>query len=155
VGAAAALEATSAITLALGRQLDRVIDPVDVAAGTGKLCASPWSFYCDNVHAAVQVALSRGASVLVVGQPRLPHAPATRHAWQQRALAEMLAREFASEPRVSYLDLGGAADLSRTEITYDGMHLNPAANATVASQLAGPLAEVVRRHRQRLEAGRP
>jgi len=99
------------------------------------------------VGAAVRFAIDRGKSVLVVGQPRLAYGQAERHAWQQRALAEMLAHDFNGDPRVRYVDAADAVDLSDNSVASDGLHLSRDANATVAARLAGPVGEMVKARR--------
>jgi hypothetical protein len=139
---AGALEATSAFAEALSSQLGRIIDPVEAAPHTGPGCGGPWSYYCGAVGAAVRFAVDRGKSVLVIGQPRLAYGEAERHASQQRALAEMLAREFDGNPRVRYVDVGDAVDLSKQSVAFDGLHLNRDANAAVAARLVEPVREL-------------
>lgn len=143
---AAALDATSAFAAALERQIGRIVDPVESAPHTGQGCGAPWSHYCGAVGAAVRFALDRGKSVLVVGQPRLAYGEAERHASQQRALSEMLAREFGGAARVRYVDLADAVDLSRNDLAFDGLHLSREANAMVAARLVEPLQQVVAVH---------
>jgi hypothetical protein len=146
---ATALDATSAIAEALNRQLDRIVDPVDVAPHQGTGCGAPWSHYCNSLDAAIRYARDRGKLVLVIGQPRLAYGEAERHASQQRALSEMFAREFAGDSRVRYVDLGDAVDLSNNQIAFDGMHLSAAGNATVAEQLVGPLRPMIGMRREK------
>jgi hypothetical protein len=55
----------------------------------------------------------------------------------------MIAREFQSDPRVAYASLAELLDVSNPDITFDGMHLNPAANAQVADALVEPLLRAV------------
>jgi len=133
---AAALDATSAVAEALNRTLDKLVDPVESGPHTGPGCAAPWSHYCGSVAAAVQFALERGKIVLVVGQPRMQYGEKERHASQQRALSEMMTRDFAGNHRVRYVDLGDAVDLSDNSIAFDGMHLNARGNGMVAARLA-------------------
>ena len=135
---ATALEATSAFAEALSVQLGRLIDPVEAAPHTGAGCGAPWSYYCGAVGAAVQFAIERGKSVLVIGQPRLAYGQAERHASQQQALAEMLARDFGGNPRVRYVDVADAVDLSDQSVAFDGLHLHRDGNARVAARLVEP-----------------
>ena len=144
---AGALDATSVFAEAIERQLGRIVDPVEAAPHTGPGCGAPWSNYCGAIGAAVRFALDRGKSVLVVGQPRLAYGEAERHASQQRALAEMLAREFGGNTRVQYVDLADAVDLSNNSLAFDGLHLSREANAIVAAQLVAPVRELVAVHR--------
>ncbi len=140
---AAALDATAAIADAFNRSLDSIVDPVESRPHTGPGCPSPWSHYCRSVSAAVQYALSHGKRVIVIGQPRLRYRTAyspdnsfERHTSQQRALSEMLARDFAGDGRVRYLDMGNVVDTSDVSLAFDGMHLNARGNGIVAAALA-------------------
>ena len=144
---AGALDVTSAFAAALERQIDRIVDPVQTTPHTGPGCGAPWSHYCGSVGAAVRFARDRGTSVLVVGQPRLPGHEAERHGSQQRALAEMLAREFGGNPRVRYVDVADAVDLSNSSYAFDGLHLSREANAMVAARLVEPVKQIVAAHR--------
>lgn len=144
---AGALDATSAFASALERQLGRIVDPVEAAPHTGPGCGAPWSHYCGSVGAAVRFALDRGKSVLVVGQPRLAYGEGERHGSQQRALAGMLARDFAGDSRVRYIDLADAVDMSDIKLAFDGLHLSREANAMVAARLVEPLRQMVASHR--------
>jgi hypothetical protein len=140
---ASALERTSDFADALGRQLGRIVDPVEIATHTGSGCAPPWSQYCGAVSSGVRAALARGAAVLVIGQPRLPGREGERHASQQKALAEMMAREFAGDARVRYLDIWDAANLNDSSVTGDGLHLLRDANIAVAARLVEPVRQMV------------
>lgn len=140
---AGALEATSVIADALGRQLGRVIDDVHPAPHSGAGCGAPWSYYCGAMSAAVRFALDRGKAVLVIGQPRLGYGQSERHAWQQRELAAMLAKDFGGNPRVRYVDAADAVDLTNSDVASDGLHLNREANAAVAARLVEPVREMV------------
>jgi hypothetical protein len=141
---AAALEATSAITEALNRQLDRLVDPPDTGPHTGPGCASPWSHYCGSVAAAIRFARERQKDVLVIGQPRLSYEGSTeRHASQQRALAEMIARDFGNDAHVRYADFGSVISTSDVSIAFDGMHLNAKGNGIIAEHLAPLVREML------------
>lgn len=140
---ASALERSSDFADALHRQLDRLVDPITVTAHTGPGCAPPWSHYCGAVAAGVRFALERGATVLVIGQPRLPGTDGVRHASQQQALAAMLARDFSGHSRARYVDVADAVDLSSHTVTRDGLHLLRDANAIVAARLAGHVKQMV------------
>jgi hypothetical protein len=140
---AAALDVSSSFAEALGRQLDRLVDPVDAAPHSGPGCGAPWSHYCGSVGAAIRYALERDKLVLVIGQPRLPHTEAERHASQQRALSAMIAAEFAGNPRVRYIDLADAVNLEDSRLAIDGLHLNRDGNAMVAKRLVEPVRELV------------
>jgi hypothetical protein len=144
---AGALDATSVFAEALERQIGRIVDPAEAAPHTGPGCGAPWSQYCGAVGAAVRFAVDRGKSVLIVGQPRLAYGQAERHASQQQALAAMLARHFGGNPRVRYVDVADAVDLSNNSVAFDGLHLSRDATAVVAARLADPLREMVATHR--------
>lgn len=144
---ASAMEASSAIADALGRQLDRLIDPVEVGAHSGPGCGAPWSHYCNSVASAVRLAREWGKLVLVVGQPRFAYGEAERHASQQKALADMMARDFGSDRGVAYVDLFDAVKLDDGSATFDGLHLTRPANGIVASRLVGPVGALVDAYR--------
>ena len=136
---AVAMETTAAVTQSLGRQLARFSD-LDVSLRhDGPGCAPPWQHYCSAVAAAVRSALARQASVIVVSQPRLQGDRAERHASQQRALAGMLARDFAGELRLRHVDASEAVDLSSQAVSFDGLHLNREGNSKVAAVLVEPI----------------
>jgi hypothetical protein len=146
---AVALETAAAVTQSLDHQLGRFSD-LDVSLPhDGSGCAAPWQHYCGAVTAAVRVALARQASVVVVSQPRLQGERAERHAAQQRALAEMLARDFSGEPRLRRVDASDAVDVSSQAVSFDGLHLNRDGNTKVAAALVEPIRALVdsRRHR--------
>lgn len=137
---AAALEAAATVTASLGRQLDRVSGGTPAFVATGEAgCATPWVHYCESVYAATKYALSQGKAVLVVAQPLLKNDRASVHESQQQALAAMMSRNFDAEPRVRYVDLRGAVDLSHPELAFDGMHLNLAGNTVIAKALLAPV----------------
>ena len=150
---AAALDVSSAFAEALGRQLDRIVDPVDAAPHSGAGCGAPWSHYCGSVGAAIRYALEHGKLVLMIGQPRLPHKEAERHASQQRALSAMIATEFGGDPRVRYIDLADAVDLANNGLAFDGLHLNREGNAMVAQRLVDPVRALITA--RRAAAGSP
>ena len=54
----------------------------------------------------------------------------------------MIARHFANEPRVRYVDLRDAVDLKDATIAFDGMHLNRDGNARIAVGLAPAVREL-------------
>ena len=145
---AVAMETTAAVTQSLDRQLGRFSDLDAAPRLDGSGCAPPWRHYCNAVAAAVRFALARQAAVVVVSQPRLLGDRAERHASQQRALGEMLARDFAGEPRVRHVDASGAVDLSSQAVTFDGLHLNRDGNTKVAATLVEPIGTLIdaRRH---------
>jgi hypothetical protein len=141
--AAAALETTANVTQQINHQFGRFSDPNLSRPHDGPGCAAPWQEYCRNVAAAVRFALARQASVVMISQPRLVDDREPRHASQQRALAAMLARDFAGEPRLRYVDAGDAADLSSQTVTFDGLHLNRVGNMQVADRLVEPIQNLI------------
>jgi hypothetical protein len=135
---AAALDTVAQVTKSLGAQLGRLstIEAPAYARVSTIGCSFPWVNYCDSIHAAVREALSRGRRVTVVGQPRMSTPVTAVHARQQNMVAEMIRREFANEPRVAYVDLGDAVDLTDTNLSFDTMHLNADGNRRIAEALA-------------------
>ncbi len=91
-----------------------------------------WSFYCGLVKNAVQLALSKNLEVLVVTEPYVD----AEHMDQQKALREMIAREFGNQPLVTYVDLGSVVDPTRSDVGNDGFHLNTMGNRVIAEKLA-------------------
>jgi lysophospholipase L1-like esterase len=139
-GTAAGLEAFADITATLERQLGRLtdVDAVETAAVTTS-CDREWDFYCRHMRNAIREALARGARVLVVGQPYISDG----HVRQQRALEDMVGREFGNDPRVRTVNLGRAIDLRDPALAWDGMHLTAAGNARVADLLVSPVLSVL------------
>jgi lysophospholipase L1-like esterase len=142
----AALQAASNLSKALGRQLERLATEEPSTEPSGKSgCPPPWVRYCDFTSAAVEFATSRGDSVIVAAQPQLvSDAGRDRHASQQRALADLAARVFGSNPRVRFVDLSTAIDLSDTAYAFDGMHLTREGNVLIAQALVEPLLALAR-----------
>jgi hypothetical protein len=141
---AAALETTATVAQTIDRELGRLSDLQVSPRHDGPGCAPPWSHYCAAVAAAVRFALAEKASVVVVSQPRLLGDRAERHLSQQRALAEMLAHDFAGEPRLRHVDASHAVDLSSQAVTFDGLHLNRDGNMKVAETLVEPIRDLVK-----------
>ena len=103
-------------------------------------CTFPYVSYCESVAAAVRFGLARGKAVVVGSQPRSPGEKSVeRHARQQEMLARMLATHFGGDSRVVWADFSRLVDLHSVEVTFDGMHLKPEANATVAAALVEPV----------------
>ncbi|MGE0040291.1 MAG: SGNH/GDSL hydrolase family protein [Vicinamibacterales bacterium] len=132
--------------LRISRELERQIGRLTPEAAASDPSASPsdcgerWGFYCGQIHDAVSYALTRGKTVFVVTQPYI----SDQHVAQQSALAGMLRRQFADDPRVHYVNLGRTLALTDRTLCYDGMHLTPAGNARVADALAAAIAEAGR-----------
>ncbi len=143
---AAALKAASDLSRALGRQFEKLAAEEPSTEATGKSgCAAPWAHYCDFTHVAVEYATARGDSVVVAAQPLLVSEPGRdRHVSQQRALADLAARVFSTNPRVRFVDLSNAIDLSDTAYTFDGMHLTREGNVLVAQALVDPVLALAR-----------
>jgi hypothetical protein len=55
-----------------------------------------------------------------------------------------LSREFGDNPRVRYVDVGDAVDLSDQSVAFDGLHLFRDANAKVAARLIEPVRQMVK-----------
>ncbi len=135
---AAALDAMAKVTNSLGAQLGRLsnVEAPAYARVSRIGCSYPWVNYCDSVHGAVRYALSQRKNVIVVGQPRMSTNVAVGHAKQQHMLGTMIRSEFAGDPRVVYVDLGGVVDLTDPAFSFDAMHLNADGNRKVAEALA-------------------
>jgi hypothetical protein len=143
---ATALEALSNATLAMGDQLDKVAaksgtSPVANVAG----CEAPWIHFCDSIHRAVTYARGRGAGVVVAAPPAGQGGDLGARLDHQRAqLAAMLSRHFGGDRAIQYVDLSGAVDLHDASVSFDGMHLGPDGNRTIAGQLVEPVLAVAR-----------
>jgi len=94
-------------------------------------CSTRWQDYCHGVAAGIDAALARHSAVIVASQPYL----SDLHRGQQRDLREMIARRYGSNPRVRYVDLGDAVDLTDPTLCWDGMHLLAEGNARIARGL--------------------
>ena len=64
-------------------------------------------------------------------------------------MSDMLERKFGGDPRVAYVNLGNAVDVSDPELSFDRMHLTFKGNDRIASALVEPVARVVERARAR------
>ena len=149
---AAALQAISAMTRALDGQLarDGVVPPPAIKESESALgCTDPYVTFCESVAAAVRHGLGRGHGMVVAAQPRaIGDVSGPRHQHQREMLASMVQREFGREARVVWADCSTAVDLASVDVTFDGMHLKPDANAMVAAALVEPVvraAEAARR----------
>ena len=70
------------------------------------------------------------------------------HVAQQSALRTMLARRFASDAAVGYVNLGDRLDLEDVRLSFDHMHLTVAGNQQIAEALVEPvIAAAARRQR--------
>ena len=96
------------------------------------------------VRIALRAGLSRGKGVVVGSQPRAIGGRSLElHARQQEMLGAMMSRVFGNEPGVSWADLSKLVDLHSPDVTFDGMHLKPQANATVGAALVDFVLKVV------------
>lgn len=143
--AAAAIDTAATVGESVGRQLSRLSPQVskEVQNRSDAGCAAPWSMYCQSVLRAIQSALARGQRVAVGSQPIATDLRTERHNHQQQALADMLARRFANDPRVIHIDLRQAIDLSDTMLSFDAMHLTAAGNRLAAERMSKALAPLV------------
>jgi hypothetical protein len=139
---AGALQAIADVSRALDTQLSTVpTTPTPATPSESSLgCSHPYVFYCESVAAAVRFGLANGKGVVVGSQPRLPAGrPRELHTLQQAMLAKMLAQNFGSDKRVVWADMSSLVDLQSIDVTFDAMHLKPAANATVAAAFVDPV----------------
>ena len=138
---AAAMEAATTLSESLSRQLNRVETEAPKAASTSGVagCASPWIHFCDSVYLAVRHALDGGRVVIVVSPPSSPESASNPLPRQQRALTAMIAARFADTPRVRFVDVSQAVDLSDPDVSFDGMHLSVDGNRIVAKRLVEPV----------------
>ena len=133
---------------ALGSAMSAVADATSgLSSSSGALSAVPsnppvddeciqrWRRYCGSVRDAIEWSLAHGKRVVFVTQPYV----SDLHVEQQANVAAMLRARFGQEPRVRYVDLGRAIDLSDRAIAYDGLHLVASGNDTIASQLVEPV----------------
>ena len=151
-GAAGFLNAAASVGNVLENQLGMLSEaparsmPDDAQTG----CAWPWTFYCRSMLVATDYALSRGAKVLVTGQPHLPPDTSgfTRHRQQQEQLVGMLQRKYTNDARVRYFALDKVVDVTNEKLSFDSMHLTKEGNQVVASTLADPVSEMIAQVRQ-------
>jgi len=142
---AAILQSAAAIGESLDRQFDRVVSqsaatpPVTGANG----CDGTWRAYCELVHDAIKFARNRHMQVLFVTPPYLlGDQVRAANITQQREVAEMIQRDFASDADVRYVNLGYAIDLADPALSFDRMHLTFEGNARIANALARPLLDL-------------
>ncbi len=143
---AGALEALSGATLALANQLDKVTAKAAPQAPAGdEKCERPWRHFCDSMYRSVKYARDRGVAVLVIAQPnRLEGEMWARFDDQRRHLEAMVARDFGSDPGVRFADLSRAVNPTDTQVSFDGMHLNPEGNRRIAQALVEPVIALAR-----------
>ena len=139
---ASVLEAASRIGDSMGDQIDRWHADGPQASSTGEAgCSHPWMLFCDSVQRAVRDVLARGKRVIVTSQPRMTDPRV--HDQQRHALADLMSRQFANDPRVVFLDLGSAVDLSDRNYSFDEMHLGLDGNRVVAAAFVDPVRAIV------------
>jgi hypothetical protein len=127
--------APEALAGAEPRPAPLLLDGSDDASCSGKSAA-----YCSAMIETVRAGLRQGSDVVVATPPYL----SARHEEQQQSLAEALAREFGSERRFQYVDLGRAIDLRDSTLSADGVYATPAGMRLVAKRLADAMLERVR-----------
>ncbi len=133
---AGALEAATAISDALSRQLDRLSEAPAAGRVLGAECQPPWSHYCASVVRAIDYARSMGAKALVATQPIYPAEKNVREeGGQQAGLRAAIDARFGHDRQVRFLDLSRAIDLSDPQLSFDSMHLGPAGNLRLAQAL--------------------
>ena len=103
-------------------------------------CEGASAGYCGAMIETVRVGLQQGSDVFVAAAPVV----SARQEQQQRSLAAALARAFAGERRVHYVDLGRAIDVRDPELASNGVYPTPAGSRILASQLAEAMLEPIR-----------
>jgi hypothetical protein len=119
---------------ALERQL-QTVSPNEKGPKRDAIRFEHWEYYCSSLQHAIDYALSRGKQVFVVSEPFKDE----RQTQQQQAVRAMLGRQYPNNPRVHYLTMETAVDLSDKALCFDGLHLTAAGNARVAERLAADL----------------
>jgi len=105
-----------------------VDNKVKDAPGEWKDQKNPWAFYLYFTDQSIQIALSQGGQVLLLGQPRI----GSWHQEQQDALRKFWKEKYSKNSSVAYLDLAKALDLKDPELAPDGMHLSYAGHQKLA-----------------------
>lgn len=140
---AAALDAVASMTKALDGQLQNSASPPLPATKEQESqlgCKHPYVTYCESVASGIRFGLTRGKAVVVSLQPLSPGEKSRpMHERQQQMLGAMVTREFGGEARVVWADFSRLLDLTNIDVTFDGMHLKPNANAAVAAALVEPV----------------
>lgn len=98
--------------------------------------------YCQSIAAAVDLARTKGAQVLVATQPYVLGSRRTDHIRQQQDVEAMLARTYARDANVSYVNLGRVLDLSDERLSGDAMHPTGEGDARTAAALARPVLQM-------------
>ena len=143
-----ALRTAGEIGQSLEQQLGRIAvePPRHVGAVDGTGCKYPWGQYCRSIGDAIGLALERRRQVLFITQPYMPGAYLRqRHMEQQREAAAMVARRFAGNPNVGYVNLGETIDLDDQRLSFDHMHLTAEGNRRAAAALVAPVTQMAAR----------
>ncbi len=144
---ASALEQANAIGEALGRQLARAIPDAEGADSglVGDTCGR-WPRYCDEMYVAVKSVLDRGKRALVVSQPLLRNGQGNvgeKHREQQRLVVAYLRQRLGEDPKLRFVDLRSALNLTDPLLAWDGVHLTVAGNRQVAERLVEPVRQLL------------
>ena len=142
---AAILRSAAAINESLERQFDRVVAKPSAVPQTSSAsgCGGTWSAYCNLVYDAIRWARSRRMQVLVATPPYLlGERLRAAHVAQQREMADMIRRDFATDPDVQYVNLGTAVDLVDPALSFDRMHLTADGNTRIAAALEAPVLDL-------------
>jgi hypothetical protein len=107
--------------------------PPDAPAEAG--CDDTFRVYCGSVREAIAWSVARRKPVIVASQPYI----SDLHKQQQANLAAMIKLRFGNEPRVWYVNLGDAIDMTDREVAYDGIHLIARGNDAIAARLVDPV----------------
>ncbi len=136
---AGTLNAAAAVSESLGRQIGRLSD-TPPAPSVDEECVPRWKQYCGAIRDAVSWALARNKRVLFASQPYASDS----HVEQQANAVAMLKARFGDEPRLRWLDLGRAIDLRDLTIAWDGVHLIPEGNESIAARMVEPVLDLIR-----------
>lgn len=136
---AAAMKEAADLGVTLERRLGRLTNTTVEKSRTEEAGCGAWSQYCGAVEEAVEHALSHRQLAVVITQPYV----SDLHIEQQRALADMMRRQFGSNPRVRYVNLGHLIDMRDTRIVYDGLHLVASGNERIAEALVSQVVELI------------
>ena len=140
---ASALEKANAIGDAFGRQLARAIPDARRADAVfvDEVCGR-WPRYCNEMYVAVKYVLDRGKRALVVSQPlrfKGEGEVGEKQRDQQRLMVAYLRQRFGEDPKLRFVDLGSAVDLTDPLLAFDPVHLTAAGNRQVAARLVEPV----------------
>ena len=145
---AGALNVTAAIAASLGDQFNRVSPDASrpkpgIPARQGPQAdGDQWAVFCRWMTDAIDMALSNGKAVVVLSQPYMTGTHRERHISQQAMLRVLLAKRYAGNNRVLYVDLSEAFDLDDPTLSEDGMHLTARGNQLMADRLVDPVLSV-------------